>query len=188
MENVFTSVLRISAPDSLKSQRSSIEALARKGNEGLRFDKPHTCCICQKVISKYSHLLDHLKNMHCRITKFSCDLCPKFYFTKPFMRRHMRESHSAKKFTCNSCDFKTTVKRSLEVHKLTHSAKIECPICKKQVSSLKSHQRMHEPEESCLICQKMISKRYVRKHMKVHGLYECNICDEAFANFYVLRK
>lgn len=145
---------------------AEVKSLARKGNEDLRKTDPHTCCFCQKVFSSRNHLKGHMETAHCKSTKMSCDLCSKLFYDRRTLERHTAFVHGEKKFTCNVCDFVTASKFSLKTHKLTHTAKVECPVCNKPVSSLKKHMRAHEPKESCPICQKPISKLSMKMHKK----------------------
>lgn len=145
---------------------AEVNTLTRKGNENLKSSDPHTCCVCQKVISNRSHLKMHLETAHCKSTKITCDLCSIFFFNKRMFDRHVKFVHGDKKHSCNVCDFKTASKYILKVHNLTHAAKVECLTCNKPVSSLKKHMRSHVPKESCLICQKLLTKFNMKRHKK----------------------
>lgn len=170
--------------------KGSIETLEKKGNEGLSWREPHTCCFCQKKCYNRGGLSNHLKTVHHRNKKLLCDLCPKFYFHKRMIARHMREIHSKKSFECNICEYKTTRKSHFERHKLTHAEKVECPICKKLVNEA-SHMRIHEPRISCPICKKMFKKHCLKNHMKMHtrkSSQKCENCDENFKSREDLRR
>lgn len=175
--------LRISKSNRYKlAYTKKVEALATKGNEGLRYVDPHTCCICRKIFTRREQLKVHLEVVHCKSKKMFCDLCPKIFFTEKIISQHMRLVHSKKNFACNVCDFKTVDKYGLKIHMANHSAKVECPICKKHVSTMKSHMRIHKPKEKCLICQKMVNKSYMKQHVKAHSkrCYKCESCNEVF--------
>lgn len=128
---------------------ATAKILALKGNKGIRACDPHTCCLCQKVSYNRKALRDHLERVHCKSKKMFCDLCPKFYFTRRAIFAHMKV-HNKKNFTCNICDYKTVFKSRLKTHKMTHSEKVECPTCKKPLSSLKLHMKnVHNHRKSC---------------------------------------
>lgn len=159
-----------------------VEALATKGNEGLRYIDPHTCCFCQKVFTRREQLKIHLEATHCKSKEMICDLCPKTFFSEKIISQHMRLVHTRKSFACNICDIKTVDKYQLKRHMSMHSEKIECPICEKKVTSMKSHMRIHQSKEECSICQKMVKKSYMTQHITAHSkrCYKCQNCDEIF--------
>lgn len=156
-------------------------SLLRKGNEGLAALDPHTCFICRRVLStRYSYRM-HLQNFHRQTTKLFCDLCPKFYFSREAMLRHIRNAHCGKRFCCNVCDYKAANKTQLKYHKLIHADKVECTICKQPVTSLKGHMKTHTLKGRCSICQKLFSARNLTTHMKMHTrVRKCGSCNEKF--------
>lgn len=165
----------------VKNRSDSVQCLAIKGNEGVKPFHPHTCCFCQKVLSCRGALRMHLETVHCRAKKFFCDLCPKFYFTKPVLVYHMK-SHRQRTLQCNICDYKTSFKNRFEDHKLIHS-KVKCPICSKQVASLSYHIRSHKPKVSCPNCQKMISTHCLKKHIRRRHSSKLQTCDKCVETF-----
>lgn len=90
------------------------EALAMKGNEGVKCEDPHTCCICQKVFKFRAALEIHLDTIHLKTEKFCCDHCPKFFFAKFSIIDHIRDVHS-KEFNGEICNAQFA---SLQNHKL----------------------------------------------------------------------
>lgn len=171
-----------------KSHCESAKSLARKGNEGKHSTDPHFCCICQKVLSCRNAVKEHLERHHLKKNKMFCDLCPKILFTRDAVVKHMQSAHNRDKFACVICNFKTARKTYLKMHKLTHAAKTECPVCHKQVTSLESHQRMHVLKERCSICQKLVLPRNLKQHMKVHRIRKCRDCEETFESHEELRR
>lgn len=102
--------------------------------------------------------------------------------TKAHRPKEFRYVHGEKSFACYICDYKTSVKSNLKRHKLTHGAKVGCPICKKKVAHLKLHMNthniVHRPKEFCQICQKHYSKNNFKRHLKSHiTFFACNVCD-----------
>lgn len=142
---------------SKKQTNNTVKAVTRRGNGGLLATDPHTCCLCNRVLSNRNHLKEHLERFHRRSTKFSCDLCPKFYFVKNELKIHMKR-----------------------VHKTKHVKKTECSICGKLVMNIRLHLHVHEEKEQCAICQKMIQKRIMKNHMRIHVVKKCKSCDETF--------
>lgn len=78
------------------------------------------------------------------------------------MAYHMK-IHNKWTFACHICDYKNPIKSNFENHKLSHAAKNECTICKKQVKFLESH-------------------------MKSHKIRKCESCEETFVNADDLRR
>lgn len=168
----------------------TIHALARKGNEGIGYADPHSCCLCRKVYSCRLRLRVHLKTLHLKTTKFLCDLCPKIYFIKHEIIRHFQNVHLKKRFSCNVCDYRTSVTAHMKSHKMIHAEKVECTICKKLVPSLRNHLLMHRPKERCTVCQKMISKKNINMHIKTHSVknHKCENCVDCFSTREDLRR
>lgn len=166
----------------------SVRLLASEGNERLTNNDPHTCCFCRNIFNRRDHLKNHLQAVHCKTTKISCDLCPKFFFTRDSLSKHMTGAHGKKRFACDACDFKTSNSTVFKTHKLIHSSKVECPVCKKQVNALKVHMVTHIPKDPCKICGKEIHKKTMKLHMKVHKQYDCGNCLGVFNNKEDLRR
>lgn len=128
-------------------------------------------CVLRPTIVDSFNLSENLRiseNNRSKAKKINCNLCNKFYSTSVALGRHRREVHDKEKSACNICDYKTAYKSCLQRHKLTHSAKVECLICKKRVASMDSHLRAHKPKDSCKICQRGITKRHMNQHLRVH--------------------
>lgn len=130
-----------------------------------------TRCILRSSSVDSLHSNNNLKNSannYSKTRKIKCGLCNKFYLTDTALRRHIREVHDKEKQACNICDFKTVHKSCLQRHKLTHSEKVECPICKKHVASIDRHMRAHKPKDSCQICNRSITKRHMKRQLRIH--------------------
>lgn len=161
---ILSNANEVSYFDGLTKNSDTIETLLRKGNKGQLAREPHTCCLCRKKFSVRRHLRVHLGVMHCKTTKMFCDFCPKYYFSKDSLFKHMK-LHTKKKLRCKKCDYKTVFKSDMAKHKIVHSKKkIECSICQKPVIALKEHLLTHRPKKSCPKCQKFISIKGLKKH------------------------
>lgn len=159
--------------------------LALKGNDGLKFKTPHTCCLCKKICSTRGVLVKHINGFHKKSPPLFCDHCPKIYNTKPLLTGHMRV-HCKNYYACDVCEFKSVYKTELSRHKVLHEPKATCPICNKQVSCLRNHSVSHKPMKRCRICQKMISRGYFRDHLERHeknkAEMKCKQCHETFVS------
>lgn len=161
----------------------SLRDLVKKGNEGLKWSDPHTCSICGKVYRSSHDTKKHIESCHWKAIKWFCDLCPIFYFSRAKIYRHMKSAHLHKKFACNVCDYKADNRKRLQEHYVIHSTKVECPICKKSVTSLNFHMKTHQQKENCSICKRLISKKSLKSHMRIHQIHpKCEECDEVFTN------
>lgn len=179
---------RRKASQKSKFYSDKVISLAKKGNYGLKMD-PHSCCICQKKFARFENLKKHLVTFHHNTKKISCDLCPKFYFTKAAILNHMR-GHGKNFFSCNICDYRTPAKGHFQRHKLKHSVKVACPICKKQVAVLNEHMKAHtQTKKPCPICGKLFCKSSsMKNHLKSHEIRKCGECCETFENKEELRR
>lgn len=165
--------------------------LARKGNEGIKFEDPHTCFFCRKKFKNRKTLKTHLKGVHKKGQPLCCDLCGKKFIDKATITVHMK-IHCDGYFTCDICDYKTILKQDLTRHQLTHGPKVKCNVCKKQVSNLKAHMFSHLPKEKCQICKKMVERSYFSDHKKRHEKnlvdMKCRKCGETFESYEKLRR
>lgn len=171
--------------DELQSDR--VESLVRSGNFGVKSTESHSCCFCQKVLFNRQALRNHLKNVHLRTEKNSCNICQKIFFSRYSLQNH-NKVHQTSNLSCNFCDYKTNVKKNLQKHELTHAAKDECPICKKQVSHLKFHLKTHRSKVPCPICSKMLSRDFLKEHIETHRAKKCDTCGEFLENDEELRR
>lgn len=168
-----------------------VENLVKKGNEGLCYKDPHTCIVCQKISKHSGQLYSHIERTHIRTNKMHCDICPKIFFALADIKKHMIV-HRKKALKCNVCDFKTNRNYKLQLHKLIH-AKVECKICKRQVSNLKrhlnTHSTTHKPKATCPICDKVYSKANIKKHLKIHDKpFGCKKCSENYETKFDLKR
>lgn len=177
---------------------TTIEALARKGNESKKVQEPHSCCLCEKKFSHRESLKKHIESFHCKVKRF-CDLCPKVSFSREDIRKHIDDNHRTKDFVCDFCEFKSSNKQRFANHKLKHVEKVECSVCNKPVSNLKCHMLTHLPKLSFPMCKKFVTKAKMKNHILTHSRrvyinnkckYEkvkCTLCDETFDRKLQLR-
>lgn len=188
-----------------------LEALALKGNEGLRTKDPHTCCLCQKVFVTRRTLYLHLNTIHLKTKKWCCDHCPMVFFARNVFINHLKASHglsnhrqetSGEQNTCGLCQkvykCRGSLRRHLEiVHARTKT--FECDFCAKfyldkQIlrNHIKQHMQMYTPRESCPICFRMLTSGCLRRHLKTHNEKDCNYvcekCSDAFKSAEELRR
>lgn len=152
------------------------------------------CGFCKKFIFKNS-FKDHVKQKHNRI---ECKVCDKVYFNKSTFHNHKR-THEVE-YTCDHCNSKFSLKRTLEEHilrvHLRKTPRSKCEHCGKYLVStnLKRHIRaVHEKQLDfvCDACNKGFqNKQMLRDHLAVVHLNQqnhlCTICNKNFAHSFAL--
>ena len=130
----------------------------------------HTCAQCGKSYKLYSSLKRHIyehqtKRYYCkkcgatfrftselkthmaehnRTKRFKCKICGMSYQLKNGLTRHMSK-HSARKWACESCNYRTSERRLLRLHKISHTPlSLKCDQCEKMVrypNQLRRHKK-----------------------------------------------
>lgn len=101
---------------------------------------------CGKVFKQSKYLRKHIRLNHLPPrTVFSCHLCPKIFFEKTKLNRHV-EGHQEEKFRCGLCSKTFTRGDALKRHNLLVHEKekrFQCKFCRKTFS-LKYNRDCHE--------------------------------------------
>jgi KRAB domain-containing zinc finger protein len=143
-----------------------------------RSDKQFNCTECNRGFNNIYDFKIHLLSHSTNPRPFQCDLCPKSYPTKRWIKDHLMAMHSELIFKCDKCDFTTKWKESLSSHKRRHSnAKpFSCSMCEKKFKTkahVKNHQAVHRTAKNfeCKTCGKFLkSQNSLRQHERtVHG-------------------
>ena len=145
----------------------------------------YSCNLCGKAfVEKYSlrvHQTSHFypavkTERNTDITSgYSCHICGKLSKTKTAMKKHML-THSAKKFTCEFCNKRFSVKYSYIRHRRIHTGEkpYKCGFCERSFSDSSAwakHVRTHTggKQYSCDLCSKSFyDKTLCKTHMKRH--------------------
>ena len=132
----------------------------------------HSCDICGMAFyEKYSlrvhqtsHFYTSLKSEKDINSGFTCHICQKYFKTKKDMKNHL-VAHSTKKYTCEFCNKRFSLKFSYVRHRRIHTG---------------------ERPFKCGTCDRAFSDGSAwSKHVKIHsGIkpYNCDICLKAFFN------
>jgi len=103
---------------------------------------------CDKGFPSQDKLTHHRDRHHSDEKKYGCDICHKHYWTRPYLRSHMKWAHtSARPYICYcSADFKT--KDALDRHAAIHdpSVWVRCPFDLRvvgQAGNFPAHLKVH---------------------------------------------
>ncbi|XP_053391066.1 zinc finger protein 62 homolog [Mercenaria mercenaria] len=149
----------------------------------------YSCNLCGKAfVEKYSlrvHQTSHFyqtvkTDKNTDITSgYSCHICAKLSKTKTAMKKHIL-THSAKKYTCEFCNKRFSVKYSYIRHRRIHTGEkpYKCGFCERSFSDSSAwakHIRTHTggKQYSCDLCSKSFyDKTLCKTHMKRHQRIE----------------
>lgn len=189
-----------------KAYSESIEAFARKGNEGLLDKAPHTCFACRVIFSSRHSLKRHLTSSYCRKMEsysesvislakkgnegldsrdpHTCCICQKVVAGSYFLRQHLEKVHlKTRKMYCDLCPKVYFDKHDIASHmKQTHSKKtFACNICDYRTAVkhyLYRHKETHSEKVECPVCKKFVS--FLRRHIeRAHeSRVNCSVCQK----------
>ncbi|XP_070203722.1 gastrula zinc finger protein XlCGF57.1-like [Littorina saxatilis] len=111
--------------------------------------RPHVCELCGKTFVFKGVLEQHKQYMHVKDKVFQCHLCPKFFYRRQGLARHVRTHSGQRPWVCGQCGQGFTVKYNLKVHERLHSGErpYQCKQCDAafaQKNSLNVHMKKHE--------------------------------------------
>jgi len=144
------------------------------------------CAYCKADLPRRS-LIEHMKNVHPEREIFECELCGYECVIKSILVKHVHDSHTRDKTTCQYCDKEF---KSIEVHiekfhpeHLNKFSCVQCPFITFDDRRLKKHTRkQHESKRGyCGKCKKRVYD--IEKHEKRHEFnkFECIPCNKNFS-------
>lgn len=169
-------------------------ALAIHKTNHLSVSKLHvfTCADCS-FHTKFRHsLIRHERVVHRRTVIFWCSQCSQSCFSKAELESHTCVGH--KKLSCNMCNFETSVKQALIIHKKDRHGYVprifRCPDCVFQTECCKSiirHQRTIHGHKDCCCCRQCgktcVSRAELRAHeCSSHERIVCHLCGKTFSS------
>ena len=133
---------------------------------------PHTCTICNNILSCKRNLQLHMYSFHGEnnlVSKFKCPICSQNYFSQGLLNTHVKRAHECKdQKICHLCNKLFSKPYTLKKHVQTVHEKIrpfQCPQCPKSFG-LKWIQEQHTTtvhlkleKFECSICQKTFTQR-----------------------------
>ncbi|XP_022818915.1 zinc finger and SCAN domain-containing protein 12-like isoform X5 [Spodoptera litura] len=140
--------------------------------------KRHRCPHCSEAFRNYFQRNKHIAAVHgLKLKEFKCTMCPKVFTISGKLGVHIRAVHlKLKRYSCDVCDWKFYSKSELKDHMVKHGGerKYQCSICKKAYArkyTLSEHMRIHANDRRfvCTICgRSFIQNCSLKHHMKIH--------------------
>ena len=157
--------------------------------ENFNNNSEFTCHECGKLLPTARYLEEHIAYIHQGIVKYMCSNCNKGFERSSFLREHIKHSHLEKRFHCESCDFKTSIRNRFETHKQSHTGEqvvkaeksLDCVHCDLKFSRkdrLRSHMSTHTAEAEDSKPSKMNDSYPTTEcvEQKPKKIYQCEYC------------
>ncbi|XP_050704521.1 uncharacterized protein LOC126989465 isoform X2 [Eriocheir sinensis] len=154
--------------------------------------KRFQCIHCDKELTSYRNLKNHIASIHQHHRPYTCQVCKKTYSKASSLQVHVRSVHTGERpFKCSVCGKTFCDAALLKSHQVVHTGerRYSCRVCGRpfsQYSNMISHQRIHTNTRPflCLICREDFkTKDGLLKHKWVHtGLkpLRCRHCGREF--------
>uniref|UniRef100_A0A2H1VN70 SFRICE_007083 n=1 Tax=Spodoptera frugiperda TaxID=7108 RepID=A0A2H1VN70_SPOFR len=140
--------------------------------------KRHRCPHCSEAFRNYFQRNKHIAAVHgLKLKEFKCTMCPKVFTISGKLGVHIRAVHlKLKRYSCDVCEWKFYSKSELKDHMVKHGGerKYQCGICKKAYArkyTLSEHMRIHANDRRfvCSLCgRSFIQNCSLKHHMKIH--------------------
>uniref|UniRef100_A0A182JWY7 Protein krueppel n=1 Tax=Anopheles christyi TaxID=43041 RepID=A0A182JWY7_9DIPT len=150
-----------------------------------------SCPHCPAQLAHQKNLTRHIKTVHLKIVKKTCEICGKDFTTNNSYVAHMDAQHyTGEALECNKCfkKFKHATNLRSHVYAMHSGKRYCCGICDKSFKSsglLKNHQRVHSADQpyGCSQCPKRFKSTFARKtHEMTHSgvQFQCALCDKSY--------
>jgi DNA-directed RNA polymerase subunit RPC12/RpoP len=109
----------------------------------------YKCKECGKQFANPTNLKLHVKTVHLKEFRFSCEICGMGFTHMSHKRIHMRGHTGERPYKCEICGESFRYKDRLRIHLRGHTGErpFVCDVCKKGFASrskLKRHEKIHE--------------------------------------------
>ncbi|XP_045114311.1 uncharacterized protein LOC123506350 isoform X2 [Portunus trituberculatus] len=155
------------------------------------------CSHCDKELTSYRNLKNHIASIHQKERPFACQQCKKTYSKASSLQVHIRSVHTGERpFECSVCDKTFCNAALLKNHQVVHTGekKYCCKVCGRpfsQYSNMVSHQRIHTNSRPflCHICSEDFkTKEALLKHKWVHTGLKPLRCRHCFREFRIKER
>lgn len=135
--------------------------------------KRYRCPHCPETFRNYFQKNKHISAIHgVKLREFKCTMCPKVFTIGGKLGVHIRTVHlKMKRHSCDVCEWKFYSKCELKEHMICHGGerKYQCNICKKAYArkyTLREHMRIHENDRRfvCSACGRSFVQNCSLKH------------------------
>ena len=182
--------------DALNNQKSFVKSNLQINQENANY----ICTSCNTTFSEESETINHVCD-----SKIKCEFCPKVFVNIHKMKKHVKNVHKCKKYTCKYCNHTLKVARELKIHiieKHEHQNGVKCDFCTKVLASesrKKQHIAISHVKVKDHICELCPDKAYSRKsglmdHMRENHCqngkkeYPCEHCNKSLSTLRLLKN
>lgn len=131
-----------------------------------------------------THSLDNDEQQHSTSHPYKCHSCSVSFIHKRYLQRHIKNVHEKiSKISCDLCDKTFSIKNSLAYHKFSHHKGPEPAWLKKHQLSKLEPETLYECSECVLKFTRPLSlQTHIKKyHNKKNQPYQCTECPLSFA-------
>ena len=181
----------------------SVDNFKEKVDKNLQINQENAnyiCTSCNATFSEESETINHVCD-----SKIKCEFCPKVFVNMHKMKKHVKNVHNSKKYTCKYCNHSLKVARELKIHiieKHEHQNGVKCDFCTKVFASesrKKQHIAISHVKVKDHICELCPDKAYSRKsglmdHMRENHCqngkkeYPCEHCNKSLSTLRLLKN
>lgn len=110
--------------------------------------KTYVCEVCGKGYSTRGGLNVHRQSRHIRSRTFPCQHCPKTFYLRRYLDKHLKMHSGVRDYRCDACGHAFKSQSNLEFHRRIHTGykPYRCELCDvafAQKNSLNVHMKKH---------------------------------------------